>query len=175
MALPRAIDVLRQLAADYGVCTRPVLLRRTDLTTGLTEVIDLPCVATREDKCLACAKRAKRLRQVQIREGWHRTDEPLPGREPATEAQRALIELRAHYEHGRAQAELASRWDQVADLDEAIAEVEEAIAAEGLCGRIAPPRRGQDLSDADPGGRRVRSTRRRQDVPDLPSLDHSRV
>jgi hypothetical protein len=84
MALPRAIDALKALASQYGVCTRPVLLRRTDLTTGVTEVIDLPCGATREDKCPACAKRGKRLRQVQIRDGWHRTDEPLPGPQPAT-------------------------------------------------------------------------------------------
>ncbi|GIF68759.1 hypothetical protein Ais01nite_67940 [Asanoa ishikariensis] len=167
MALPRAIDALKQLATEYGVCTRPVLLRRTDLATGQTEVIDLPCGATRDDKCPACAKRAKRLRQVQIREGWHRSDEPTPGPEPATDAQRALIELRAHYELGRAQAELASQWDQVADLEQAIAEVEEVIAAEGLRGRIAPPHHNDDQSDEGPA-RRIRSTRRRQDVPDLP-------
>jgi hypothetical protein len=168
MALPRAIDALKSLAAEYGVCTRPIALRRTDLTTGITEVIDLPCGATREDKCPACAKRAKRLRQVQIREGWHRPDEPLPGPDPATPQQRALIELRAHYEHARAHAELTSAWDQVADLDQAIAEVEEAIAAEGLRGRIAPPRHGDDQADTDPSPRRVRSTRRREDVPELP-------
>jgi len=169
MALPRAIDALKQLATEYGVCTRPVLLRRTDLGTGQTEVIDLPCGATREDKCPACAKRAKRLRQAQIREGWHRTEEPTPPPQPATEEQRALIQLRAHYELGRAQAELACQWDQVADLDQAIAEVEEAISAEGLRGRVAPPHHGDDQTD-DAGcrSRRVRSTRRRQDVPDLP-------
>jgi hypothetical protein len=141
-------------------CTGP-----TDLGTGLTEVIDLPCGATREDKCPACARRGKRLRQVQIRDGWHRTDEPTPAPQPATEAQRGLIELRAHYELGRAQADLAADWDQVAELDQAIADVEEAIAAEGLRGRIAPPHTtpGGDQGDADPAGRRVRSTKRRRD------------
>ena len=168
MAIPRAIDALKQLATEYGVCTRPVLLRRTDLGTGQTEVIDLPCGATREDKCPACAKRAKRLRQVQIREGWHRPDEPTPPPEPATDAQRALIQLRAHYELGRAQAELACQWDQVTDLDDAITEVEEAISAEGLRGRIAPPHDSDDQGDEGKEARRVRSTRRRQDVPDLP-------
>ena len=66
-------------------------MRRTDQATGLIEVIDLPCGATREDKCPACAKRAKRLRPVQIREGRLRrlfdqhqsavsrtTDQPIP-------------------------------------------------------------------------------------------------
>ena len=34
MALPRAIDALKHLATEYGVCVRPVALRRTDLATG---------------------------------------------------------------------------------------------------------------------------------------------
>ena len=169
MAMPRSIDVVKSLAAEHGVCTRPITLRRTDLATGQTELIDLPCGATREDKCVSCAKRAKRLRQVQIREGWHRTDEPHPGPNPATEGQRALIELRAHLEFYRDEATRAAQWDQVADLDEAIAEVEQAIAAEGLRGRVAPPHgESEDQDDADPGRKRIRSTRRRQDVPDLP-------
>ena len=98
LALPRAVDALKDLAADHGVCIRPIALRRTDLTTGQTELIDLPCGATLEAKCPPCAKRARRLRQVQIREGWHRTDEPNPGPAPATEDQKALISLRAHFE-----------------------------------------------------------------------------
>ena len=69
MRLPRAVDAMRNLAVEYGVCVRPVVLRRTDLGTGQTDLVDLPCGATREDKCPSCAKRAKRLRQVQIREG----------------------------------------------------------------------------------------------------------
>jgi replication initiator protein RepSA len=168
-ALPRAIDALKALANEYGVCARPVLLRRTDLSTGQTEIVDLPCGATREDKCPACARRAKRLREVQIREGWHRTDEPNPGPAPATEEQRALITLRAHLEFDRAAAERNAAWDQVADLDAAIDEVERAIAAEGLRGRIAPahtPAGDEDLDDEPV--RRHRSTRRREDVPELP-------
>jgi hypothetical protein len=58
--LPRAIDALKTLALEYGVCVHPATLRRTDLVTGETELIDLPCGATREDKCPSCAKRAKR-------------------------------------------------------------------------------------------------------------------
>ena len=96
MAMPRALDALKELATEYGVCIRPVALRRTDLATGQTELIDLPCGATREAKCPPCAKRARRLRQAQIREGWHRTDEPDPGPAPATDDQTALIALRAH-------------------------------------------------------------------------------
>jgi hypothetical protein len=167
LAMPRAVDALKALAAQYGVCGRPVVLRRTDLTTGLTEIIDLPCGATREDKCEPCAKRARRLRQQQCREGWHRDDEPLPPPDDPSDGQQALVELRAHFEFERHHAEAHARWDQVADLDEAIAEVEAAIAAEGMRGRVAPP---HDHSDGEPAGgkRRTRSTRRRQDAPDLP-------
>src|SRR5262245_51800901 len=97
MLLPRAVDALKAMAVEHGVCTRPVRLRRTDLDSGRTEVIDLPCGATREDKCAPCAKRARRLRQQQCREGWHRTDEPLPDPDEPTEGQQALIRLRAHF------------------------------------------------------------------------------
>lgn len=144
MALPRSIDVLKDIAIEYGVCVRPLAMRRTDLDTGLTEVIDLPCGATREDKCPPCAKKNRRLRQAQIREGWHRDDEPLPGPEPATEAQKSLILFRAHLEFSRDEAVRAAQWDQVTDLDEAIREVEEAITAEGLRGRVGPPHATDD-------------------------------
>ncbi|GAA4939205.1 replication initiator [Actinoplanes utahensis] len=77
LSQPRAVDALKDLAIDHGVCIRPVALRRTDLATGKTELVDLPCGATLEAKCPPCAKRARRLRQVQIREGWHRSDEPI--------------------------------------------------------------------------------------------------
>src|SRR5439155_21152238 len=105
LRLPRAIDAMKALAVEYGVCVRPVTLRRTELVTGQTELIDIPCGATREDKCPPCAKRARRLRQVQIREGWHRTDEPLPPPQSATEGQRALIVPRAQFDCYRAEAE----------------------------------------------------------------------
>ncbi|MEH1012546.1 replication initiator [Micromonospora sp. CPCC 206060] len=171
MALPRSVDVLKDIATEYGVCIRPLAMRRTDLDTGLTEVIDLPCGATREDKCPPCAKKNRRLRQAQIREGWHRDDEPLPSPKPATEEQQALILFRAHLEFARDEASRACQRDQVADIDEAIREVEEAITAEGLRGRVGPPHQvdsDEDQGDDDTGRRRKRSTRRRQDAPDLP-------
>ncbi|MEU7172949.1 replication initiator [Micromonospora tulbaghiae] len=159
MALPRSVDVLKEIAAEYGVCVRPLAMRRTDLDTGLTEVIDLPCGATREDKCAPCAKKNRRLRQAQIREGWHRDDEPLPPPEPATEEQSSLILLRAHLEFSRDEASRACQWDQVEDLDEAIREVEEAIAAEGP-GRPAH-RRGGYLSPGVVAGGRHPAVHRR--------------
>jgi hypothetical protein len=109
------------------------------------------------------------LRQQQIREGWHRDDEPDPGPRPATDAQRALIVARAHLEFARDEAARASEWDQVADLDDAIAELESQITIDGMRGWPAPPHATQDQEDDD-GKRRVRSTKRRQDAPDLPRL-----
>ena len=185
LLVPRSVDVVKDLAAEYGVCTHPITLRRTDLDTGKTEVMDLPCGATREDKCPACAKRARTLRRQQIREGWHRTDEPDPGPDPATPRQRELIVVRAHLEFDRA-ATLAAHLDptldpdtaaatrkaDVAHIDHAIASVEAEIAAEGLRGRPAPPHDTPDDEDQgdDDNDRRTRSTKRRQDVPDLPRL-----
>jgi hypothetical protein len=172
-AMPRAVDALQRLAHEYGVCTRPVLLRRTDLTTGQTEVIDLPCGATREDKCPPCAKRARRLRQQQCREGWHRTDEPLPDPDEPTEGQQALIRLRAHFVFERNRAEQLAEWDEVRELEAGIAELDLAITESGMRGRltpVGPPAEGDDQVDAPKPVRRVRSTRRRQDAPDLPRL-----
>jgi len=172
--VPRSVDVVKTLATEHGVCTHPVSLRRTDLDTGATEVIDIPCGATREDKCPACATRARALRRQQIREGWHRTDEPDPGPEPATPRQRDLITARAHLEFDRAAIlaapadNPATRTAAVAEVDAAIAAVEAEIVTEGLRGRPAPPHASDD--DGDDGSRRVRSTKRRQDVPDLPRL-----
>ncbi|UWP87672.1 replication initiation protein [Dactylosporangium fulvum] len=155
------------MAEDHGVCTRPVLLRRTDLATGQTEVIDLPCGATREDKCKPCAKRARRLRQQQCREGWHRTDEPLPAPDDPTGEQLAMLQLRAHFVFERNRAEQLAEWDQAAELEAAIGELDQAITESGMRGRLTPV---GDGGDEQPAKRRVRSTRRRQDAPDLPRL-----
>ena len=143
--MPRAVDALKAMAEEHGVCTRPVLLRRTDLTTGQTELLDLPCGATREDKCPPCAKRARRLSQQQCREGWHRSDEPLPDPDEPDEGQWALIRLRAHFVFERNRAEQAAEWDQVAELEDAIGEVDEAIAASGMRGNLASATRGDRL------------------------------
>ncbi|MEV8517579.1 replication initiator [Dactylosporangium sp. NPDC051484] len=170
---PSAVDALKAMAEEHGVCTRPVLLRRTDLATGQTEVIDLPCGATREDKCKPCAKRARRLRQQQCREGWHRTDEPLPDPDDPIDEQRAMLQLRAHFVFERNRAEQLAQWDQVAELETAIGELDQAITESGMRGRLTPvgnPNSDSDQADEQPAKRRVRSTRRRQDAPDLPRL-----
>jgi hypothetical protein len=164
-AHPHALQAVKQLATEHGVCIRPIAMRRTDLATGQTEVIDLPCGSTRESRCPGCARRAKRLRAQQCREGWHRDDEPLP--EPkADHEQTGMLLLRADFEYARTGALAAGRWDHVADLDDGIRELERLMASSGLRGRVSP--RATDDEDQAAPARRKRSTRRRQDAADLP-------
>ncbi|MFE9692361.1 hypothetical protein [Micromonospora sp. NPDC005806] len=54
-------------------------------------------------------------------------------------------------------------------LADAIAELEKQITTEGLRGRPAPRHASDEQEDGD-GKRRVRSTKRRQDAPELPCL-----
>src|SRR5215213_3064823 len=73
---PRARDALRETAVEFGVCVRPLPLRRVDTATGETEIFDVPCGSTRATVCPSCAAKARRLRAQQCREGWHLTEDP---------------------------------------------------------------------------------------------------
>jgi hypothetical protein len=108
-------DLVREAALVAGVCARPVVARVMDNESGEVRVVPIACGATRDDRCPACAERARRLRMQQCREGWHRDTEP---------------------EH---------------DHDE-----DQGAEDEGQA----------DENDS----RRVRSTRRRQDAPELPRV-----
>jgi hypothetical protein len=102
--------------------------------------------------CPSCAERAKTLRAAQCREGWHLEDEPVIDPGPATEDQRWWVEKRAEAQQLRDQAEAAGQ--DTTDLDELVTE----LANAGIRGKAAPAK----------SARRHRSTRRRQDAPDLP-------
>jgi hypothetical protein len=163
MRQPLAKETLRTLAESHGVCVRPLAIRRTDTVTGQTEVIEVPCGATLASKCKPCAERGRRLRIQQLREGWHLADEPAVRPEKVGEDVLSLVRVRAHLEFERADAERQAMWDQLPDLDQAIADVDEALAATGLRGHLTP-------RDRDEKPRKARSTRRRKDSPDLPRL-----
>jgi hypothetical protein len=156
LAMPLARDVVRALAVEHGACIRPVQLRRRNLDTGAVDQVLVPCGNTLASVCPACAERAKTLRAAQCREGWHLEDEPdiQPG--PATEDQKWWITMRAEAQQERDQA--ASAGTDTTDFDELITELDELIANSGIRGKAA---------SAKPA-RRHRSTRRRQDAPDLP-------
>ncbi|MEV7013639.1 replication initiator [Streptosporangium sp. NPDC051022] len=155
--LPLALDVAVEVAKLNGVCIRPIELRRFDTHTGRTEPFDIPCGTTQEAKCPPCAKRNKQLRKAQCREGWHLEAEPVAEPHPSTADQRWLIEFRADVQAKRDQAERDG--EDVADWDEAIAGIDAEINAAGMRGNVVGGRTAP---------RRSRSTRRRQDAPDLP-------
>jgi hypothetical protein len=71
-------DVVQELALAEGVCVRPVLHRVSDLQTGDTTTVVMPCRSTRESRCPSCAAAARRVRIQQCSEGWHLDQEPEP-------------------------------------------------------------------------------------------------
>jgi hypothetical protein len=154
--MPLARDVVKDLAITHGGCIRPIQLRRTDLATGETETVLVPCGHTLASVCPACAERAKNLRMAQCREGWHLEHEPDLEPDPATDHQQWWIENRADYQARRDHAETLG--EDTEDLDQLLADLDGEINRAGMRGKVAP---------AQP--RRHRSTRRRRDAPPLPS------
>lgn len=123
-------QVLRSLATEYGVCTRPVPMRRIDTDTGDSQIMDIPCGSTVASKCESCAKRAKLLRMAQCREGWHLTTEPVAEPPPPTGRQKKLAAARADLHATRTQ--LARDGEDTSEIEAAIGQVA-AERAEGLC------------------------------------------
>ncbi|MEV0581306.1 replication initiator [Nonomuraea sp. NPDC050310] len=156
MAQPLAREVMEEVAKLHGVCIRPVPLKRLDTVTGQSEIIDVPCGSTLESKCPPCAKRNKQLRMAQCREGWHLDAEPIITPDEATDEQRWLIEFRADTQAQRDEAE--SRGDDTTDLDAVLTGLDHEINEAGMRGHVLGRR----------APKRVRSTKRRQDAPDLP-------
>lgn len=71
-------EVVRDYAAEAGVCVRPLLRTVTDRVTGQSSRVVIACGSTRESKCPPCAAKARKLRMQQCREGWHLEADPLP-------------------------------------------------------------------------------------------------
>ncbi|WP_424537196.1 replication initiator [Sphaerisporangium viridialbum] len=157
----QARDVAELVATENGVCVRTLAMRVTDTVTGRTETVEMPCGATLESKCVPCARRNRQVRMAQCREGWHLESEPVAEADPdsVTDDQRWLVGWRAEVQAKR-DAALAAGDPDAAVWDAAIVEIDAEINAAGM--------RGNVLDGAAPGERRARSTRRRQDAPDLP-------
>ncbi|MBW8485109.1 replication initiator [Actinomadura parmotrematis] len=158
---PLARGVLEAVAVEQGVCVRPVPMRRTDLHTGETTVVYVPCGHTLASVCPTCAERKRKLRAVQCRQGWHLDTEPIIERAAPDAEQAALMELRAQAQaerdraeqHGTAHGEDVEFWDGL------LARLDGEIEGSGVRGT---------LKTSEQKARRTRSTRRRQDVADLP-------
>jgi hypothetical protein len=158
--LPLSADVAQAIAEQHGVCIRPLAMRRIDTTTGRVEIVPIPCGSTREDQCRPCADKARRLRMAQCRQGWHLDEEPVIEREQPSDEQKELMAARADlflaYAHCRDSGDELS-CEQIA---ESVAELDDQLRALGVRGRLTP---------LDQPAKPVkRSTRRRQDAPDLP-------
>ncbi|MEU5263406.1 replication initiator [Amycolatopsis sp. NPDC021455] len=160
MRTPLAADVIRATAEKHGVCVRPFTMEVGDTETGELRYVPVPCGSTVESVCLPCARKAKALRQAQCREGWHLTEEPNLTPEPPSEDHKELLTYRADLvaayrevvEHDQVEAE---------ELREEIAGVDAELRQLGMRGRLP----ALDV----PTKRAVkRSTRRRQDAPNLP-------
>ncbi|OJY49542.1 MAG: replication initiator protein [Pseudonocardia sp. 73-21] len=154
-------DVARQLAEEHGVCVRPLALRRIDLTSGKVDVVPVPCGARREDLCKPCAEKNRRLRMVQCREGWHLEHEPIARPADPSSAQKELMATRADLHAAYQLARLAGDEDECDQIRDAVEVVDGQLRGLGVRGRLEP---------LDPPDRpaRKRSTRRRQDAPNLP-------
>jgi len=159
-ALPLTTEVAQAIAEQHGVCIRPLAMRRINTTTGRVEVVPVPCGSTREDQCPPCADKARRLRMAQCRQGWHLETEPVTERAKPTEDHKELMAARADLATAYAQCQ-ATGDDQVCEqIAESVAELDTELRALGVRGRLTP---------LDPPPKPVkRSTRRRQDAPDLP-------
>jgi hypothetical protein len=153
---PLAREIARDLAIAHGGCIRPVQVRRTNLDTGEVEHVMIPCGHTLASVCPACAERAKSLRAQQCREGWHLENEPDLTRANPNDTQQMCVSKRAQAQAARDHAEAAGQ--DLAGDEALIADLDEQITASGVHGKALPER----------PKRRARSTRRRQDTPDLP-------
>jgi len=156
LSMPLARDVVKDLAIEHGGCIRPIQLRRTDLATGRTEPVLVPCGHTLASVCPACAERAKNLRAAQCREGWHLEQEPVIEPDDPTDEQMWWIRTRADAQDLRDAAEASG--EDTDGWDAELAELDDEINNAGMRGRVLPAR----------PQRRHRSTRRRQDAPPLP-------
>ena len=155
--MPLAREVVKDLAVEHGACIRPIQLRRTNLDTGEADTVLVPCGHTLAHVCPSCAERARTLRAAQCREGWHLEDEPdhrPPTRPPTTSSSGSKSAPKPSSSATRP----TTAGQDTTDLDELLTELDEEITKAGMRGKAAPDR----------PARRHRSTRRRQDAPDLP-------
>ena len=159
--MPIAKHVVEAVAISHGVCIRPITMKATNETTGEVTFVDVPCGATLDSKCPSCAERARRLRVHQCREGWHLDAEPDLTPDEPNEAQRELATARADITAAREEFRAAGDELSAHAATEAASSVDIELGKAGVRGDIDPPAKT----------RRARSTRRRQDAPDLPKRE----
>jgi hypothetical protein len=167
MSRPHLREVITAVAEEHGACIRPIQLRKTNIDTGQTEQVLIPCGATLASLCPSCAERAKTLRAAQCREGWHLEHEPMVSPGPPGDWQRWLAATLADLLADRDQA--AEHGAETGDLDDQIDAITAELHRTGVRGTLGSTGgTGGTGSTGTPKARRKRSTRRRQDAPALP-------
>src|SRR5918997_2755523 len=136
--LPLSADVAQVLAEQHGVCIRPLAMRRIDTSTGRVEIVPVPCGCTRQDQCPPCADKARRLRMVQCREGWHLDTEPVTERTKPTEEHKALMGARSDLLAAYTECKTLGDENTAEQLAESVAELDTELRAAGVRGRLAP-------------------------------------
>ncbi|WP_328411932.1 replication initiator [Nocardia sp. NBC_00403] len=160
-ALPNLFEVAQAAAEQYDVCKRPIPMRVEDPRTGTVTYEPSPCKSTIESVCRACAQANRALRIAQCREGWHMSTEPVADKSDPTDKQVELLTARADLVADYRQAVDDGNEDLAAQFREIITSLDLELRETGLRGRLP-------ALDAVTKDRRKRSTRRRQDVPNLP-------
>ncbi|MFD4404371.1 replication initiator [Nocardia sp. NPDC058499] len=160
-SLPDFRDVAEATAEKVGVCTRPLIMKVFDPVAGRNNYVGVPCKATLESVCKPCATRNRFLRITQCREGWHMETEPEVEPQEPTETQIDLLTARSDLFGTYQQAKQDGDAEMMAAVRDVVAELDDEMKESGFRGRLP------DL-DRESKERRKRSTRRRQDAPNLP-------
>ncbi|WP_228808424.1 helitron helicase-like domain-containing protein [Nocardia farcinica] len=155
------VELAAAAAEQHGVCRRPLPMLSTDPDTGESKYVGAPCKSTLECVCPACAARARVVRIQQCREGWHIEEEPVIDKQPPTAQQTELFDARAILADEYAKARADGDEEAAQGIAEMVAEIDVELRATGIRGKLP----ALDL-EAKPV--RKRSTRRRQEQPDLP-------
>ncbi|MEV0854626.1 replication initiator [Nocardia fluminea] len=159
-AMPDITDIAQYAAEKEGVCARVVPMRAFDPITSRTSYVGAPCKSTHADTCLACAKANRYLRMTQLRDGWCAEAEPVDPETVVTQAQQDVLAARATLFGEYYEARRADDHELAASIKALVADLDTELRELGVRGRLP------DL-DANPR-RKAKSTRRRDDVPDLP-------
>ncbi|MBF6212240.1 replication initiator protein [Nocardia puris] len=159
--MPDLYDLAQAAAEKFEVCKRPVAMRVFDPDTAKVTYEGAPCKSTVASVCPACAKAARALRIQQCREGWHLDSEPVAVAADPSGWQIEVLTARADMLVEYREARDAGDGEYADAVREVIADLDGELRELGVRGRLPDP-------DDTVAPRRQRSTRRRQDAPNLP-------
>ncbi|UGT53778.1 replication initiator [Nocardia asteroides] len=159
-AMPSLKDIAEAAAEREGVCARVVPMRAVNDKTGRISYIGAPCKCRFESVCPACAKAYRLLRATQLREGWCLSEEPVDETVEPTKEQTDLLSARAHLFDQFRQAREDGDDETAESIRALVAEIDAELRELGVKGRFP--------TLEEKPRRKAKSTRRRQDVPNLP-------